>query len=64
MEEVEADNFLVLAVEGMDVVEAEAEAEIDYPLNLDPSSNSEDTACKQRLATQLYWPTNPRASKE
>lgn len=62
MEEVEADNFLVLAVEGMDVVEAESE--IDYPLNLDPSSNSEDTACKQRLATQLYWPTNPRVSKE
>lgn len=62
MEEVEADNFLVLAVEGMDVVEAEAE--IDYPLNLDPSSNSEDTACKQRLVTQLYWPTNPRVSKE
>jgi hypothetical protein len=60
---------VVVALEGVDVVETlegrdVVEAEIGFPSNLDPSLNSEDNACKQRLANQLYWPTNPQASKE
>lgn len=49
----EADHFLVLGVEGMDVVVV-VDAEIGYLSNPDPSLNSEDNACKQRWATQLY----------
>lgn len=51
MKEVEAEHFPVLGVEGMDVV---VDAEIGYLSNPDPSLNSEDNACKQRWATQLY----------
>lgn len=50
MKEVEAEHCPVLGVEGMDVVEVG----LGYPLNLDPSLNSEDNACKQRWVTQLY----------
>lgn len=51
MKEVEAEHFPVFGVEGKDVV---VDAEIGYLSNPDPSLNSEDNACKQRWATQLY----------
>lgn len=56
MKVVEAEHFLVLGVEGVDAVENvdAVEAELGYPLDLDPSLNFEGNACKLRWVTQLY----------